>query len=339
MGIELTLRQLQRKITSLENKVGKLQSKSKDMIEGVSFKVYTKNYLNFKTISNKSFRIKTLENPKNAIFVQIKVKFYNFATQNIKFTLFADNIQISSEEENFGTGVHEIIIYGTYQNAISDKISLDLYVNPKSKKQVLVSNTTLTIWGDTSTSSEEYDATENQENYIISYISNNRLYYKKFSKTTNSEDVDFTFYEEAISHSICSDTLNTFLFRVDPDKNLFYCKMDDFIEKFITDNVDKISCCYFDNTIIYCYIKNGDCYYGEIKNDTVISNKKIDTIFGKFIDCYLYFNNKINKCYMVLTKQDNSNYLLENITIDFDSSENISSEINLEIITSGENET
>lgn len=336
MGIELTLRQLQRKVTSLENKVVKLQSKSKDMIEGVGFRVYTKNYLNFQTVSNKSFTIKTLNNPKNALFFQIKVKFYNFSGQNVLFRLFADKVQIASEEQNFQTGIHEIIIYGTYQNAISDKIVLELYVNPRAKKQILVSNTTLTVWGDTSVQSEEYDAVETDEKYVLSYITNDRLYFKNFDKTANSEEVDFTFYEEAISHSICSNGKNVFLFRVDPNGNLFYCDTDDYIEKFITSNVSKISCCFYEEAIIFCYIKEGECYYGEIKNNIVISNKKITTILGTFVDCYLYFNNKNNKCFLVLTKKDNSNYLLENVTAKSSLSENINAEINLEITTSGE---
>lgn len=333
MGIELTLRQLQRKITSLENKVSKLQSKSKDMIEGVGFRVYTKNYLNFQTVSNKSFTIKTLKNPKNALFMQIKVKFYNFNSQNILFRLFADNVQIASEEQNFQTGIHEIIIYGTYQNLISDKIKLELHVNPRAKKQVLVSNTTLTIWGDSSEQSEEYDAVETQDKFVLSYISNDRLYFKEFDKQTSSEEVDFQFYEEAISHSICTDGTSVFLFRVDPNGNLFYCNTNDFNEKFITNDVNKISSCYGNESIIYCYISNGECYYGEIKNDVVISNKKITSILGNFIGCYLYFNNKNNKCYLVLTKKDNSNYLLETLATNFSSSENINAEINLKITT------
>lgn len=339
MGIELTLRQLQRKITSLENKVSKLQSKSKDMIEGVGFRVYTKNYLNFQTVSNKSFTIKTIENPKNALFFQIKVKFYNFSGQNILFRLFADKIQIADEEQNFSVGVHEIIIYGTYQNLISEKITLELFVNPRAKKQVLVSNTTLTVWGDTSVQSEEYDALETDEKYLLSYITNDRLYLKEFDKTNSSEETDFDFYEEAISHSISTDKTNIYLFRVDPNGNLFYCNTNDFNEKFITDNVNKISSCFYDETIIFSYINNGECYYGEIKNNNVISNKKITTILGTFVDCYLYFNNLNNKCYLVLTKKDNSNYLLENIVAKSSSSENINAEINLEIETIGEQTT
>lgn len=332
MFIEESIIKLQKKCLSLEEKVKKLESRAKDMLEEVGYTIYTRNFLNFQVLANKYIRIRTITNTsKFPILVQVKVKFYNFSEQDIYFKLFTDNIQIGSDQQTYKSGVNEVILYGTYQNLISDKVVVDISVSPKSNKQVTITNTTMTIWGDSQTYQEEYEAVETSANYYLSYISNNRLYAKKFDKTKAVEDYEFEFIEEAISHSVCQNNDVIYLFRVDPNGNLFFRTFDNNNEIFISNNVSKVSCCSFGNLIIYNYISNGDCHYGEIKNSVVISNKILTTKLGKFSNCYLYYNSYNNKVYMILTKQDGSNYLLENITENFSSSENISSEISLTI--------
>ena len=327
-----SVKKLLSKVESLEKKVEKLESRQKDLTEGIGFNVYAKNFLNYQVISNKSFRIRTINNDnKNSMFFQLKIRFYNFSEQNIQFTLFADKIQIGSEIQSYKSGYFESIVFGTYQNITNDKIVLDLSVSPKGSKQVTVTNTTLTVWGDSDGHQDEYSALETNSKYLLSYISNGRLYYKIFNKTQNVEDCEFEFYNESISHSVCSNNEDVFLFRVDPDGNLFFSEFLDSSEVFISDNVSKVTCCFFNNYIIFCYISNGDCFYGEIQNSIVISNKNITSPIGKFKECYLYSNNINNHCYLIITKTDNSNYLLENINNSFSSSENICAEISLNI--------
>lgn len=334
MFIEDSVIKLQKKVLSLEEKVKKLESRAKDMIEEVGFKVYTRNFLNFQVLANKYIRIRTIDNKaKNSLFFQIKVKFFNFSEQTISFKLFADNIQIGADTLKYKSGENEVILFGTYQNTISDKIVIDISVKPKSNKQVTITNTTMTIWGDSQNSTEEYDAVETSTKYFLSYISNNRLYVKYFDKTKAVEDFDFEFIEESISHSVCKNNDTIYLLRVDPDGNLFFGTYPELQEQFISNNVSKVSCCYCINLIIYSYITNGVCHYGEIKDNVVISNKILTTQLGKFSDCYLYYNSFNNKIYLILSKADGNNYLLENITENFSSSENIASEIKLIIET------
>lgn len=329
MAVSSTITKLQKQILALEEKVNKLQSKTKDMIDEIGFTVYTKNFLNLNINSSKSITIKTIKNNKSSQLYQLKIKFNNFVSQTITFKLFADNIQIASDTQAYNNGTNELIIYGSYANSVSDKIVIRLQIIPKSNKQLTITNSTLTIWGDTQKSNEEYQACETNTHYFLSYISDGRLYYKYFEKTNNADDIDFVFYENAISHAICQNNETIYILRVDENGNLFYSTYPNLDEKFISQNVSKVSCCFIgDSTIVYCYISRGVCYYGEIKNNTVISNKILNAINGIMTNCYLYYNQK---CYLILTKSDSQNYLLENIQENFASSENINANINLSI--------
>lgn len=328
------VQKLEKKINSLEEKISRLENKTINSLNEFGFNVYNKNLLNKNIISGKTFRIKNIENNKShALFFQLKIKFLNYNSQDIQFKLLADKILIGSETVNRDSGIGEMIVYGTYQNTISDTIKIDLFVNPKSNKQVTILDTTLTVWGDKESFSEEYNAAETSTHYFLSYISNNRLYYKYFLKTSNFEENDFVFFEEATAHSVCVFNDEIIIFRVDPDGNLFYSKFGEFNEIFIENNVSKISCCNDNNSIIYSYISNENCFYGEIINGNIVSNNQITVPFGKFTNCYNYYNKYNSKCYLIITKKDGSNYLLEDIKSQASSTENVSTQIGLEITT------
>lgn len=329
-----TLAKLQKQVIALEEKVQKLQSKSKDMITDIGFTVYTNNSLNLNIASSKKFQIRTVANSKISQFYQLKIKFYNFVKQSISFSLFSDNIQIATETQAFEQGTNEAVVCGTYENLISDKVTIKLQVIPKANKQLTITNTTLTVWGNTQEKSEEYQAVEVSDSYFLSYISNNRIYYKYFSKNTPPDDVEFVYYENAISHATCVQDEKIYMFRTDEGCNLFYSTYPDFDEIALAQNVSKVSCCNANYIIIFCYISNGVCHYGEIKNNIVISNKILELPFNDIIDCYLYYSDE--KCYLIITKSNNSNYLLESVPDNFCSNENINASISLSISTSGE---
>ena len=333
MAIQNNLERLKLKIDEIEEKLNNLYSK-KETEEYNGISVFKNKLLNLKVSSTKTITIKTLHNElKNQIFFQLKINFYNFSQQEIKFSLHADKIQIGQETKNFTNGLNEIIIFGTYQNQISDKIKIELSITPKDKKQVTIIETILTTWGVSKFDKEEYNALETDDSYFLSYISNNRLYYKIFNKTSEVESHDFIFLTESISHCACCIGNQIFIFRVDLNGNLFFGDLSSIHEIFIANNVSQVSCCYSNESIIFAYISNGDVYYGEIKNNLVISNNQLKSPYGKYMSSYLFFNNINKKTYMVLTKKDNSNYLLEDIAIANSSSENINAITNLIITT------
>lgn len=329
-----TIKSLQIKIDNLERKLEKLENKSQDITDNLGFSIWTKKFINLNILNKRQILIKSIVcKPGSHLFFQLKIKFLNYSTQEIKFDLLCDNIQIGSESNLFENNIFETTVSGTFQNKLASEFKIELYINPKNSKQLTLIESTLTVWGIPSLNNEEYNAIETDSNYLLSYISNNRLYYKLFDKLINPNDVEFKFLLESFSHSFCKNNRDIYLFHVDKSGNLFFGNIINPHLIFISQNVSKISSCFFNNSLYFAYISNGECFYSEIFNNSVISNKKIDSIFGKFKYCYLYANDKNNKCYLILTKEDNSNYLLENMSNNFHSSESISAEIKLNIST------
>ncbi len=333
------IKKLQLKISDLENEVEKIKKNSINKINELGFSMYSKKLINFKVLSSRRFKIASIKNhQKNNLFFQAKVSFYNYSSQEIGLSLYSNNIKIGTNTQLFGNDLCEISVNGTYQDLTSDEINIYLNLNPKSKKLISIISAHLTVWGDNNSNNLEYEAVETSNNYFLCYITNNQLFYKLIDKNQVDNEFEFELKGEYLSHSICktnSDEL--YLFKIDLNQNLIFENLQNSQELFISNNAQKVSCCYFDNQICFSYLSNGECYYGEIFNNAVISNKKLTSLFGKFSNCYLYSNNNLNKCYLILTKIDGSNYLLENISSNFSSSENICVEIELTIST-GEGE-
>ena len=326
---------LNAKILELEERIEKLSSQD-NLIKKSGVTIYNKQLANCHILTRKTIDIINLYNPgKNQIYIQLKIKFYNYSPQNIQFKLFLDKILISQETNYYTNNSCEIVLSGVYQNNTSDNINIQLQAISKEEKQFTLIDSTLTVWGNSIEDKlNEYDAIESNNSIFLSYIKNSQLYYKIFDKNIDSEDVDFIYLDDAISHSICNLNNTLYLFRVDPSGNLFYYKLLDKNEIFISSNVSKVTCCGTNSEIIFAYISNGQAFYGEIFNNIVISNKQIKSLLGFFINCHIKFNAYNNKCYLLLTKNDSSNYLLESISNNFCSSENICADISLHISTS-----
>ena len=335
--INNSIKNLQQQILDLENRLEKFEKKTDNIIADSKFSTWCNNLLNVNIVTRRTLTVKTIKNISNQnLFFQLTIKFFNYSNQDIKFDLLCDNIQIGTEQNNFQNGLFDITISGTYKNTISDSLNIFTSINPKNNKQVTVLSTKLTVWGISQSEQYEYDAILTSTYCILTYIANGRLYYKKFNKELDDKDFDFLYLNDSISHSLTSHNDEVFLFRVDSEGNLFFSKFLNNNETFISKNVSKVSSCIFNNSILFTYISNGECYYGEIINNIVISNNKITSIFGKFNNCYMYSENFNNRCYLILSKENGSNYLLENIKDNFSSSENIYADINLSITQEGE---
>lgn len=331
MSFSTTIDKLISRINLLEEKFDSLSSNEK-LQNNSGVIVYSKKYLNFQILKQRTLNIIDLQNTtKSQLFFQLKIKFYINSPQDIQFKMFADKILLTQNTSNYQSGYNEVILFSNYQNLISDLIKIQLQIKTKDDKQILVSESILTVWGMSEKETEEYESLICGGEIFLSYIENKRLYYKLFNNKSDPELYDFNYLDDAISHSICTNGDNIILFKVDLSGNLFYrLKLTD-SEYFISGNVSNVSCCFFNDKITYVYISAGQVFYGEIYNNTVISNNKLINPHGTFEKCHLKYNPHNNKCYLLLTKADKSNYLLETINNSLSSSENICAEIKLNI--------
>ena len=326
------------KTIELEEKINKL---NKTIIKNENnnyFSLFNNNCINISVINQKTISLAKIDNQKQQMFYQLNLNFSLSAKQEIEFYLIANNIRIGHHIQEFEVGNNTVNLSGVYQDITSENINVKVLVNPKSDKLVLINSSSLTVWGTSIAQTDnEFYAIETETKYLLSYQTNERLYFKNFLKENvdAQNDISFEYAMPAISHSICYDEINKkcYLFRVDKNNNLFLSNFDDFNEVFIANSVTKCSLISYDGKLIFSIIKNKNCYVGEIKNNTVISCDPITNISGEHENCYLYFNNYTNKVFLVLTKKDGSNYLFESLNEIFSSGENLKAKINLEIFT------
>ena len=235
--INNSIKNLQHQISELENRLSKFEKKTENIITSSNLSTWQNNLLNINIVNRKSIPIKTLDNTKNNnLYFQLTIKFFNYSNQDIKFDLLCNNIQIGTAQENFQNGLFEITVVGTYQDAISNSINVSASINPKENKQVTIFSTKLTLWGISQSEQYEYDAVLTSNHCVLTYISNGRLYYKKFIKELDANDFDFLYLNNSISHSLSTNNEDIFLFRVDPDGNLFFSEFLDNNEIFISKN-------------------------------------------------------------------------------------------------------
>lgn len=333
MSFYNSIEKLESRINDLEDEIKKIKF-NEETTNNQGIKVYNKSFLNFQILDKKTINLVCLENSISINnFFQLKIKFQNFFKQSIQFKLFADDLLISLQTEKYDSGIFETTLFGTFQNNTLESINLKLQIIANDKKQINLINTNLITYNSSNNSQEEYDASFTDELLFLSYIDNNQLYYKIFNLIEDSENYEFIPLTNAISHSTCAFNNQFYIFRIDESSNLFFNNISNNDEIFIASNAEKVSCCKKNNSIIYCYISNGNVYYGEIINNVVISNKQITFLKGDISSCHISYNQFSNKCYLLLTKKDTSNYLLESLPETYKSSENICANITLQITT------
>ena len=298
---------------------------------------FTNNCINVSVLNKKTIPITEFKNNGSQLFYQLSSNFSITTDQEIEFYLIVDNIKIGKTKQHFFAGNNIVSISGIYQDVVNSNIKVKLSINPIDDKLIVINSATLTVWGNNLiTPSEEYCAVETNTEFILSHISNNRLYICNILKDYDlNNEMKFNFLISAKSHSICHNpsTNISYLFRVDTNNNLFFSNLSTLDELFISNNVEKISAISSDEKIIFAFIKNTKCYYGEIINNSIISINKITQLHGSITDCYLYLNNLNNKVYLILHKDDNSNYILEGIKQNHKNSDSINTEISLLIST------
>lgn len=333
-----TFNDLVNKTIELEDKINKINRSVINSKNDNYFSLFNNNCINSNVITRKTISIAKFDNTNKQMFYQLTLNFSISSKQEIELYLISNNSRIGHIVQVFEVGNNSVSISGIYQDYVSEKIEVKILVNPKEDKLVVVNSSNLTVWGSTTINADvEFNAIETNDEYLLTYLENERLYYKNFSKNNidTQDDADFEFILPAKSHSICYDEIDDicYLFRVDKNHNLFLSKLGEFKETFIADSVSKCSLICFNNSIVFSFIKNKKCYIGEIQNNSIISCEPISKIHGEHDNCYLYFNNYNGKIYFILTKNDGSNYLFESINESISKGENLKVKLNLEIST------
>ncbi len=316
----------------MKNEIKKLINKTNDLEQQIEFlnsktdtnssvSVSKKDFLNFSIIDEKTFNLcSVLINYQTTILINLKLSLYLSYNQTIEFELIINNNSIYKESKNCSIGQNNIEFVQSFFSQQIQNADIKIKIIPKSHKQVIFQNATITIFGATIDENEnEYRFCDREDDYLISFINDQKLYYKSCEKKEQSLSTsDFVYYSSCKSHCFVFDKTNkkTYLFRVDKNGNLFYMEFLKSEEKFIRGSVDCVFAIYAKNRIFVTFISQFKCYFFEISENVVLNISEINSVYGCKNSFACYDSNK-EKYYILITSNENENYLVESINENF----------------------
>lgn len=333
------IKKLVAKTEDLEQQIETIVNETKN---SNSASVFQKNFLNYSILEEKTFVLSSIYATYSAnILLSLKLNLFLPYAQSVETALLINNSVIKKEKFNCKIGDNVLDIIQSYYPQMDQNIEISIKVKPLESRQIILKNANLTIIGASQNEkNSEYKICERQNDYLISYIFDDKLFYTVAEKSNLSIDLsDFTFLSSSKSHCFVYDenSKKTYLFRVDNNYNLFYSELFNSEEIFIANNVKSVSAVYGNNRIFVAFIIENQCYYLEISNNLLSVKKSIDLIFGAK-NCFVTYNQTNKKYYILITTITNENYLIESINEKHQNSENISFNCSFTLSETGENE-
>lgn len=320
------------KILDIEKELNYLNQNENNL----NFCEFNKPNIDFNITTNTPYNINlgcvNVEKNKNILF-QIKTCLQSISQSEVEIQLLLNDNILHSESKTVYNQETETLLIKTYSPLTSGPINLKLLISTKIDGSVTtiknISTIVLGTTGDNSISEIELRAVDiaYSNEFLISYIDNNELYYLKSNKAEKSlTSEDFNFLLPAKSHCFCLEKFptnenpnpNILLYRVDPNGNLFFSNVfNGEPETLIDENVDVVfaSPCpvVSDDFNIIVYIKNGKCYFRTMRESGVTSEKKLPLANGNYIDIRVVSNSDSEYIYVVATHENGSNYILHSL--------------------------
>jgi len=268
-----------------------------------------------------------------SICFEIKITLTSKNEGETNFELIVDDCILYHELKNISIGETDVFLIKTYTPITTTtlKSSIRITSNTENFSAIINSITAVIIGaeGENLTSEIEMRAIEipNENKVLISFIDDQKLYYHISQITERSlRYSDFTYLLPAISHCFCLETFpsdfnktpDIILYRIDQAQNLYMSKIfEGEGEKLIETNVSCVYACpcplVSDNTNLIAYIKNDDCYFRTIRDDSIISEKKFSLPQGEYKDIRVVSKNDSEFLYVIATHSNGSNYIMRSL--------------------------
>lgn len=314
-----TIKTLLNRTSELEDKINKLSTNQNADANSNSFVCFSKGLINLSFLNSNQLLLAEFETKKNIpLYFQNQIELNIPTSQDIKISLIINDIAIFKSTRKLQAGYNQFTLMKSYIPIESEQVKLYLKITTENSSPITIISDTLFVWGLSEIFNDiSYQSIDIGENFLLSYLNNNVIFYSIVPKSEISLNCeDFTYYGNALSHSfVYNSNLNKiFLFRVDIDGNLFYTNFEENNENFIEQNVTQISTSYGNDKTVISIIKNGKCYIREMDNNENISNAtQIENLNLNVTKSYIFFNQLNNKFYLILSDKNNSNYITESI--------------------------
>lgn len=281
--------------------------------------------LNSYTCPFPSIKVKT----DSPICFQIKADISAITFGDAEAKLYVNGTKIYEEDFSLNEEEKNIIIFKTF-NPLADG-ELDFYLEfvAKSENMVATLNSVSVIVlgaeGDSVNVDLELRALSFNNNLLVSYIDDGKLYYTiKPLNTTSLDNDDFIYHSTGISHCYTienhdeNNKENLVLYKVDQDNNLtFSYPFLDAKETLIEKNVSVVYACPCPKisgvSNIVAYIKDGQCYFRTMRNKNILSEKKLVLPSGNYIDIRVVSHPNSDYLYIIASHENGSNYIIRSI--------------------------
>ncbi len=314
-----SIKTLLNKTSELEDRLNNLSLKTNNNINSNNFVCFSKGLLNLSFQNTNKLLIAEFETQENfPLYFQNQVELNVPISQTINISLSINNITFFRTSRTLQAGYNQFTIMKSFVPLKNESAKLYLKITTKDGSPVTIISNTLFAWGIYNYSNEiTYQVLETNNNFCLSYLNNNSLYYYITGKTDGElYSEDFTYYSSANSYSFAyqNTTDKTYLFRIDLDGNLFYTDFEENNEKFLDTNITHVSTASNDKIILISIVKNNQCYTFEMdENNNFSTQTLIDSNNILVSKSYLYHNKFNNIFYIILSDANNSNYITKTL--------------------------
>lgn len=239
----------------------------------------------------------------------------------VAIELLLDGVVVESISRTIKSGENALLLMKTYSPKLYSGVDVDIRIKCVSANYTVnVISNILAVWGAvadlnaSAPSSIRSLVLDNQ--VVVSFVEKNKIYYALVNKQEQSiASGDFSQIATGISHCFALDkSHNLFLFRVDTNKNLYYCQFGTNQAETLIDT--NVNCVYaskcpdsMQEEMLICYLKNGKPSYRTYKNAVIGAECIFDCPNAKYSDIYVAKTDTANRMYVVCTSSNGNNYI------------------------------
>lgn len=175
---------LTKKTNELELNIENLKRESSAEDKTPNCICINKNFNNQEVILTKRILLSKIKlTGKSNLCFQGQVEILLAFAQEVEICLLVNNIIAQKITKDCGVGTSQISIFCNFQPILVENVSISLKITPKSQKPIYLQSASIFVWGTIVDLNEvKYQAIELENNYLISLLHNQSIYYKLIEK-------------------------------------------------------------------------------------------------------------------------------------------------------------
>lgn len=283
-----------------------------------SYVRFSKSLLNLSIIDKKVIEVAGFYGEKGELYTfDIFVYLSTAFSQTISPSLIVNGKEQKNVEQYITKDTKTIQIMGTYVASSNGRIKVEISLSPAELKEVLVSEIKMNVFGNNiGEETKCYHTLRTSDGLLVSKNINEQILYQIVSeKEQEILEENFTLLASGISHDFAELFVGDFekkifFFRVSEDGRLFVSDFGERLEKFICNNVGKVSVACDGGKILISMLKDNSCCFCEFDGENISAIFQLDFKKNNLSDVLCHYSKNLGKFCLVLSDRQNCNYVL-----------------------------